>query len=75
MLNIIIKILLFFFFFLMEICCRPVTHVFEDKVQALKHQTSITGQMDLGSWLSEIGMLWLSVLQKTLATEQQSSHV
>lgn len=27
------------------------------------HPTAITGQMDLGSWLSEMWILWLSVLK------------
>lgn len=35
----------------MEICCRPITHIFKDKMQALMHPTVITGQMDFGSWL------------------------
>lgn len=56
----------------MEICCRPITHIFKDEVQALMHPTAITGQKDLGSWLSEMGMLWLSVLKNH--SQQSSNH-
>lgn len=56
----------------MDICYRPITYIFKDEVQAPMHQTAITGQMDLGSWLPEMWMLWLSVLKKPLTTEQRS---
>lgn len=56
----------------MEICCRPITNVFKDKVQALMHPIATRGPMDLGSWLSEMGMLWLSMLKTH--SQQSNDH-